>query len=361
VLLRCEVCHLVQLRDPAPDEPDPATITRTNSSTLAEHAQAFAREAVGILPERGGLIVSLASHGAHLSSHLARLGVQALVLDRSSTLVASAGRDGVRAEVVAMTGTDMDRVASTYGAADVLLDNFLLAHLRDTDEGVAALAGILAPAGIALLEVDHVVPTLAGGQFDAIRHGHFAYFSLTSLVRALERHGLRALRADSYPIYGGSLRIRIGKADGPHRPDASVGVTLRAEEEAGVTDPGFYAEFTKRVDRERSDLRHYLETARASGRAVVGYGAPARGNTLLGAAGIGPDLLPYTVDVSPAKHGRLMSTDVPIMPIELIDEVHPDEVLVLTWDIADEILANLERVRGWGGRFVIPIPRLTVR
>ncbi len=362
ILLRCELCHLVQLDDPAPDEPDADAIQQSHSTTLAEHARAFAREAVELLPaDRHGTVISLASHGGHLAPYLAELGVGALVLDRSATLVASARQRGARAEAVGMTPRGIAKVVSAYGRADLVLDSYLLAHLRDTDAGVAALAALLAPAGIAVVEFDNVVSTLVSGQYDAVRHGHFAYFSLTSLASALERNGLRALHADPYPVYGGALRVRVGMAEGPHLPDSSVVSTLRAEQGAGVRHAALYAAFTARVDRERAELRHHLEAVRSAGRRIAGYGAPSRGNTLLGAAGIGPDLLPYTVDVSAAKHGRLMSTDVPIVPIDRIDSDRPDEIVILTWDIADEVMSQLDRIRAWGARFVIPIPTLTVR
>jgi hypothetical protein len=224
----------------------------------------------------------------------------------------------------------------------------------------ASLAALVRPGGLVCFEVDHLLSTIEGGQFDAFRHGHYAYFSLHALRSALALHGLNVLDAVAFPAYGGSLRVYA--ASGPSTAyEASASTVLAAEEEAGLRKIETYRHFAASVNARAAELRSFLEAARAEGRSIIGYGAPSRAATLLTTAGVGRDLLPLLVDRSPAKQGRrLAGTDIPIGAVDAVGREKPDYLLILTWNLAEEVVDQMREIRAWGGRFVVPLPRLQV-
>jgi C-methyltransferase C-terminal domain/Putative zinc binding domain/Methyltransferase domain len=357
----CRRCWLLQLLDPAPDEPVAATIQATVSSTMAAHAERFVDEVLATASGVPCRILEVASHGGHLAPRFASRGVRTVVVDPSVALVSSARASGLDAEAAALTRDNAEAIRRAYGPFDVIIDSYLLAHQRELDPQLAAITTLLADRGRAVLEFNHVLPILGGAQFDAIRHGHFSYLSLTTLISALERQGLRALSATAQPAYGGGVRLWVAR-DSAAGPDPELEALLSKEAAAGLGGEMVYRRFAASVSQRRSELHQFLATEATAGRLVVGYGAPSRGNTLLNACGITPDLLPYTVDASPQKQGRLMAgSGVPIDAPERIRSDRPDEILILTWDLADEVMRQLADVRSWGGRFVIPFPALSVR
>jgi hypothetical protein len=232
--------------------------------------------------------------------------------------------------------------------------------VADPDDVAAGIATLLAPEGRAVLEFDHVLPLMLDRRFDSIRHGHYSYLGLRSISALLNRHGLAVLDAIPQPVYGGALRIVVGHADAAS-PAASVADVLEAEERAGLAGLGAYEAFAGGVLERMAQLRGFLDERRAGGEVVVGYGAPSRGNTLLNASGVGADLLAYTVDRSPLKQGRrLPGSGIPIHEPRRILETRPAYVLILTWDLREEVMAALREVEDWGGRFVVPLPRFEV-
>jgi SAM-dependent methyltransferase len=362
-VLVCERCWLLQLDAAGPAEaalPGPAPYEL--SSTMRDHADAFVAEVVAgragsASPKR---VVELASHGAYLQPFLAKRGVDSLIVEGQPALAAAADARGYRVVGRTFGAAASDDLVAEDGPADLVIDNYLLAHVPDPDDFVAGLARLVDPGGVAVLELDHVLPLLVDRRFDSIRHGHFSYFGLTSLADLLGRHGLVVAAASAQPVYGGALRIHARHAAGAVI-SPSVRAMLDSEALAGLTGRPAYAAFADGVDKVRAELRGFLEARRAAGEVVVGYGAPSRGNTLLNASGITPDLLPFTVDRSPLKHGRyLPGSHIPIHPPERIFETRPDYVLILTWDIQAEVAAQMRAIDAWGGRFVVPIPRLTV-
>jgi hypothetical protein len=255
----------------------------------------------------------------------------------------------------------------------VVVDNYLLSHVPDPNDLVEGIAGLLAPGGWAVFELDHVLPILNEGQFDAFRHGHFTYWSLTSFDALIRRYGLRVMDVTEEPVYGGALRIftrrledAVSQASGAKReplgaPTEAVAQIFEKERAAGLDESATYERFAKRVASALQQLREFLTTEQSAGRLVVAYGAPTRGSTLLNAAGVGPDLLRFTVDRSPSKQGRLMpGCRVPIEPPERLLETSPAVVLILTWDISAEIVAQQFELHGRGARFMVPIPALEV-
>ena len=357
----CRRCWLLQLLDPAPDEPPATTIHATVSSTMAAHAELFVDEVLAAADGIPRQILEVASHGGHLAPRFAARGVRTLLVDPSEPLVSSARAGGLDAEAASLTPGSAEAIRDAHGAFDVIVDSYLLAHQRQLDPQLAAISTLLADRGRAVLEFNHLLPLILGAQFDAIRHGHFSYLSLTALMSALERHGLRAVSATTQTAYGGGVRLWVAH-DPAGESDPGLAELLTQEAAAGLGDEAVYRRFGESVSKRRSELRQFLADAVAAGRLVVGYGAPSRGSTLLNACGITPELLPYTVDASPAKHGRLMpGSGVPIFEPARIGQDRPDDVLVLTWDLADEIVGQLAEIRSWGGRFVMPFPSLSFR
>jgi hypothetical protein len=257
-------------------------------------------------------------------------------------------------------------LAAAGERADLLVGNNVLAHVPDLHDFLAGVEIALAPGGVASFEFPHLLRLLEGAQFDTIYHEHFSYFSLATARRAFAGHGLELFDVEEIPTHGGSLRVlahRRGErprgSAGSGEPGSRVAELLDREQRAGLTDPATYAAFGDRVREVKHGLLRFLRDAAARGETVAGYGAPAKGNTLLNYCGVGPDLVAFTVDRSPHKQGRyLPGTRIPIRAPEALAEARPDWVLILPWNLKDEIVAQMAGVRDWGGRFVVAVPRL---
>jgi C-methyltransferase C-terminal domain/Putative zinc binding domain len=322
-LWMCTQCALVQLGagSTVPEQP-----LAVESETSRRHAAARSAALVrGLGVAAGSTVREYASdHGGHWSGRLAELGL----------------------------------VPVTDGPADLVVDVHGLIHEADLDAALADRIGSLAPDGVLVVEFLHLLPLVRHGQFDTVRHGHTVYLSLLALRPALARHGLAVVSAEPVPVYGGSLQV-IARRGGT--PDPTVDAVLRAELEAGLDDPASVRSLQERVARAATALHEWLERARREGRYVVGYGAPSKAPVLLCASGVDAGLLPFTADLSPAKQGRwLPGCRVPIRSPEQLLAAKPTDVLILTWDLVDEIRAQLHEVETWGGRFVVPLPEPTV-
>jgi hypothetical protein len=240
--------------------------------------------------------------------------------------------------------------------ADLVVDVHGLAHEQDVAGQLALRASELAREGLLVIEHHHLLPLVEQTQFDTIRHGHWTYLSLTAVSRLAARHGLRPVRAVGEPVFGGSLRITLAHLDSAHAADSTVAEVLGSEAAAGLENGGGLRFLGDRTAESAAALRAYLTGLRESGRTVAGYGAPSKAAILLGVSGVGSDLLPYTVDASPAKHGLAIPGDrIPIEAVDVLRERRPDTVLILTWDIADEVVAQLETA-GWSTEYVVPLP-----
>ena len=240
--------------------------------------------------------------------------------------------------------------------ADLVVDVHGLAHEQDVAGQLALRASALAAEGLLVIEHHHLLPLVEQTQFDTIRHGHWTYLSLTAVSRLAARHGLRPVRAVGEPVFGGSLRIVLAHQDSAHLADSTVAEVLAAEAAASLDDGNGLKLLGDRAAESAASLRAYLAGLRETGRPVAGYGAPSKAAILLGVSGIGRDLLPYTVDASPAKHGLAIPGDrIPIEAVDVLRERRPDTVLILTCDIADEVVAQLETA-GWGAEYVVPLP-----
>lgn len=355
-LVRCGSCALVQLAGDGPEEgDDPAGPAPTSSSTMQRHAGAFAAELVVVGRARPARILEMASHGGHLWPFFREIGVASTVLEASEVRAEGLRRAGANVVVGGIETID----ASRSGSFDLVVDNYLLAHLNRPALALANMASLVAPGGRLVIEFDHLLPTILGRQFDAVRHGHHAYLTLGWIAQTLADHGMAVVDAQPQPVYGGALRVTAerGSASG----SAAVESVLAAERAADLDRDGAYRKFQIDVQRSMSVVREYLAAARGAGRTVVGYGAPARAVTFLNAFGIGPDLLPFTVDRAVFKHGReVPGTGIPIHSLEHLETAPGADVLILPWDLAPEIRSSLPGIEATGGRFVVAVPRLAV-
>ena len=362
----CESCWLVQL--PAFETPEAIFGDYLYFSSFSDSWLTHCEELARDLTHRLALgsrsrVVEVASNDGYLLQYFQKAGIPVLGIEPAANVAKVAQAKGIPTEVRFMGAALGQELAAGDRQADLLLGLNVLAHVPDLHDFVEGLQRALAPGGTLVLEFPHVLELIRGVQFDTIYHEHFSYLSLIPVERLFREHGLTAFDVQKLPTHGGSLRFFACHArDGRAAAPSEALRMLRAEERtAGLDRPDGYQGFAAKVlEIKHGLLRHLLE-ARAEGRRVVGYGAPAKGVTLLNYCGVGPDLLPYTVDRSPSKQGRyLPGCRIPIRKIEDLLQDRPDEVLILPWNLKNEIVSQMAEVRGWGGRFSVPIPTLEV-
>jgi SAM-dependent methyltransferase len=363
----CEKCFLVQLIDFEKAEnmfsADYAYFSSYSESWLA-HARAYAertieREALG----PGSLVVEVASNDGYLLQYFKRSGVPVLGIEpTANTARAALEQHGIRSEVAFFGRETAQRLADVGVRADVTAANNVLAHVPDINDFVAGFSIILKPGGVANFEFPHLLSQIQNRQFDTIYHEHFSYLSLTAARTIMTAHGLRIFDVEELATHGGSLRLHTCHATNTDRPDtARVADLIAREAAAGLGDLETYRRFAEGAIAVKCDLLDFLIKARRDGKTVAGYGAPAKGNTLLNYCGIKSDLLPFTVDRSPHKIGKLLpGVRIPVLAPDAILERKPDYVLILPWNLKNEIMTQMEAVRSWGGKFVTPIPSLQI-
>jgi hypothetical protein len=245
--------------------------------------------------------------------------------------------------------------------ADLIVGNNVLAQVPDLNDFVSGMARLLAPEGVVTLEFPHLERLMANNQFDTIYHEHFSYFSLITIERLAGQNGLKLIDVEELSTHGGSLRVYLALTSSVRPTTHRVAALLARERKYGFRDLAAYASFAEQVKRTKRKLLSFLIAAKDAGKVICGYGAPGKGNTLLNYCGIGTDFLEFTVDRNPYKHGRLTpGMHVPIRPVDSIDELKPDYVLILPWNLKDEIIQQMRHVGAWGGKFIVPIPEVTV-
>ena len=360
----CEGCWLCQLPECAtPQEifTDYAYFSSFSTSWL-EHA----RDYVDAMVRRFQLgptsqVVEIASNDGYLLQYFVERGIPVLGVEPAANVAEAARKLGIPTEV-RFFGRETARDLLARGfAADLLLGNNVLAHVPDLDDFVGGLSILLKDEGVLTMEFPHLMQMVDGNQFDTIYHEHFSYFSLVAVERVFAAHGLELFDVEELPTHGGSLRIFArheaapGKAPGERSP--KVARLLARERAAGVETLGYYAGYSETVRETKRALLDFLIREKRAGKRIVGYGAPAKGNTLLNYCGVRADFLDYTVDRSPHKQGLcLPGTRIPIRAPEAILETRPDYVLILPWNLRDEIAGQMAGIRDWGGRFLVAIP-----
>ena len=360
----CETCLLVQLPAYVSGEDifsDYAYFSSYSDSWVA-HAKAYAETMTGRLGLTGAsLVTEVASNDGYLLQHFQAAGIPVLGVEPASNVAEAARARGIPTEVQFLGADTGRQIAERHGRADLVAANNVFAHVPDIRGFAAGLRALVKDDGLVTLEFPHLLRLIERRQFDTIYHEHYSYLSLLTSAAALATAGLQVVDVQELDTHGGSLRVHARPGDGAGEPTERVTAVLAAEEAAGLHTVAGHQEFAPAVLKIKSDLLGFLLTAAREGRSVAGYGAPGKGNTLLNHCGIRSDLLAYTVDRSPVKQGRyLPGTHIPIYAPERLAETRPDYVLVLPWNLRDEISRQLEYVRSWGGQLVFPIPALEI-
>lgn len=361
----CEQCFLVQLQEyVAPEQ-----IFRTYayfssySDSWLEHAGRYVEMAIA----RFGLdadsqVVEVGSNDGYLLQYFLRRGVPVLGIEPAANVAEAAVRKGIPT-VVEFFGQEGARGLAEAGRqADLLIGNNVLAQVPGLIDFIKGLKIALKRRGVITLEFPHLLRLVEGSQFDTIYHEHFSYFSLLTAERIFSAYGLAPFDVEELPTHGGSLRLYLRHAEDRSRPTSERVDEVRAQErQAGLDRLGYYTSFADRVGALKRDLLEFLIRVKGERRSVAGYGAPGKGNTLLNYCGIRADLVAYTVDRNPYKQGKFLpGSHIPIYPPGRIRETRPDYVLILPWNLRDEIMEQLSYIREWGGRFVVPIPVVRV-
>lgn len=360
----CRKCLLVQLE--AVQSPD--HIFNNDYAYFSSYSDAWlkhARNYVEAMTSRFKLdpshqVIEIASNDGYLLQYFNEKNIPVLGVEPAANVAEAAEKKGVPTLVKFFGRKTAGELKAEKRQADLLLGNNVLAHVPDINDFVAGLPVALKPTGVVTMEFPHLLNLIRHNQFDTIYHEHFSYLSFLVLEKILNKHGLAVFDVEEIPTHGGSLRVYACHAEKPPYPtEKRVALMKTKEKEAGLYDLKTYTSFQEKVTPVKKDLVQFLKKAKKEGKQVAGYGAPAKGNTLLHYCGVKPDLLPYTVDRSPHKQGRyLPGTHIPIYAPEKIQETKPAYVLILPWNIRGEIMEKMSFVRDWGGKFVVPIPTL---
>jgi SAM-dependent methyltransferase len=357
----CETCKLVQLDyDVAPQELFGHYVYFSSySDDWLAHAKAYCDMARKRFALGGSsLVVELASNDGYLLKNFLGMGIPVLGIDPSDTVAAAAAKIGVPTRVE-FFGQELARDLVRQGRqADLIIGNNVLAHVPQLNDFVAGIALLLRPSGNVTIEFPHLLELIEHVEFDTIYHEHFSYFSVHAIEQVFARHGLRLYDVERLPTHGGSLRIFAAHAARADLEDSAALREVRVQENAaGLKDLAIYRKFSKRVEECRDSLRAFLAAAKREGKRVAAYGAAAKGNTLLNFCGVTPDDITFVADRSPHKQKKFLpGTHIPVVSPEELLQAKPDYVLILPWNLRDEIRLQLKGIEAWGGRFVTPVP-----
>ncbi|HEY0934354.1 MAG TPA: class I SAM-dependent methyltransferase [Trebonia sp.] len=363
-VLLCEDCLLVQLPAYVSGEDifsDYAYFSSYSDSWVA-HARRYAQtmtSSLGLTAD--SLVTEVASNDGYLLQHFHAAGIPVLGVEPAGNVAEAARAKGIRTVVRFLGPETGAETAAEYGRADLVAANNVFAHVPDIRGFAAGLRALVKDSGLVTLEFPHLLRLIERRQFDTVYHEHFSYLTLLTATCTLDTAGLTVVDVEELSTHGGSLRVHARPTESAGEPAARVKSVLDDEEAAGLHTVAGHAGFAGDVLKIKSDLLTFLLAAAADGKTVAGYGAPGKGNTLLNHCGIRSDLLSYTVDRSPVKQGKFLpGTHIPIYAPERLAETKPDYVLVLPWNLREELTGQLDYVRGWGGRLVFPIPALEV-
>jgi len=361
----CGKCFLVQLEEfQSPEEifGDYAYFSSYSESWL-QHARDYVLDTMkrfGI--NHSSQVIEIASNDGYLLRNFKEAGVPVLGIEPAANVAEVARQSGIPTVVRFFGVQTAKEVVGNGTRADVLIGNNVLAHVPDLNDFVAGMKIVLAPSGIINMEFPHLMRLIEDNQFDTIYHEHFSYFSLTTVTQVFARHGLTIFDVKELPTHGGSLRIYAR-----HREDdgkaimGAVEELITREREFGLASMETYTAFSEQVRETKRKLLEFLIREKRAGKSIVGYGAPAKGNTLLNYCGIRTDFIDYTVDLSPHKQGLyLPGTRIPIYGPDRIREAKPDYVLILPWNLKKEIMGQMSYIRQWGGKFITPIPEVMI-
>jgi len=360
----CERCFLVQLEEfetPAGIFSDYVYFSSVSTSWV-EHARAYVEGAIprfGLGPESS--VVEIASNDGYLLQWFVQAGVPVLGIEPAANVAAVAEEHGIPSLVEFFRSELATRLADERPRPDLIVGNNVLAHVPDINDFVGALSILLAPGGTINIEFPHLLRLIEETQFDTIYHEHFSYLSLVAVDQVFAAHGLRLYDVEELPTHGGSLRIYACHEDAPHETTERLAELREREDASGLRELETYTSFGDRVRALKLELLEFLLRARAEGKSVAAYGAAAKGVTMVNYCGIRSDLVEYVADRSEHKQGLFMpGSRIPVHPPERLDETKPDYVLILAWNLKDEIMSQLAHLREGGTRFVTPVPHVEV-
>jgi len=361
----CDRCFLVQL----PEVVRPEDIFcdypyfSSYSETWLQHANAYADMVI----ERFGLnertrVVEIASNDGYLLQYFVAKGIPALGIEPAANVAEAALKKGIPTIIKFFGEATARQLAAEGTKAALLVGNNVLAHVPKLNDFVSGMKILLEPRGVITMEFPHLMRLMEENEFDTIYHEHFSYLSFTTVEKVFMAHGLTIFDVEELPTHGGSLRIYACHAGETDRPVSRRVTELRAREEAaGFASLEHYLSFGEKVNETKRRILDFLIKAKRERKSVVGYGAAAKGNTLLNYCGIRSDFIDYTVDRSPHKQGKFLpGTRIPIYSPEMVKETKPDYLLILPWNLKDEVMEQMAHIREWGGKFVIPIPKVEV-
>lgn len=362
----CGSCFLVQLDEyVAPDGIfSEYAYFSSYSDSWVEHARRYSDQVIARFGlDTGSQVMEVASNDGYLLQHFAKRGIPVLGIEPAANVAKVAiDKKGIPTVVRFLGQQSAHEIRGAHGQADLLVGNNVLAHVPALNDFVAGLKILLKPQGVLTMEFPHLARLMEFNQYDTIYHEHFSYLSLLAAEKVFATHGITVFDVEEISTHGGSLRIYAR-----HTDDAAKVVTARvralwqAEIELSLDSLGAYSRFEQRVRQSKHELLEFLISAKRAGKSIVGYGTPGKGNTLLNYCGIRQDFLDYTVDRNPYKHGKYTpGTRIPIYSPDRIKETRPDYLLILPWNLKEEMMAQASYIREWGGQFVVPIPEVRV-
>ena len=362
----CEQCWLVQLAGDSGAasthfHEEYAYFSSFSASWLAHAERYVAAMTARFGLERSSRVMEVPSNDGYLLQYFVKAGITCVGVEPTANTAQAARSIGVDTrELFFGRATALQLLAET-GPVDLLLGNNVLAHVPDINDFVGAMPLMLRTEGVVTLEFPHLLRLIAENQFDTLYHEHYSYLSLTALMPVFARAGLRLFDVEHLPTHGGSVRIFACRQGAAHADTGAVAQCLEQERQAGLSTRAVYAAFGEQVRATKRALLSFLIEAKRAGRTVAAYGAPAKGNTLLNYCGIGTDFIDFTVDKNPHKQGRLLpGSRIPVLAPPAIFASRPDYLLILPWNIKDEVMQQMAGIRAWGGQFVLPIPTLEV-
>jgi hypothetical protein len=356
----CERCFLVQLDhivDAQAIFSDYAYFSSFSSGWL-EHAKRFAEEMIQVLKlGKHDFVVEVASNDGYLLKNFVAADIGCLGVEPANNVAATARSAGVPTEIAFFGLTVARDIVAKRGHASLVIANNVLAHVPDVNDFVAGLAYLAGSSGLISVEVPHLLQLVQRTEFDTIYHEHYAYWSLHAMAAVFEAHGLKIVDVKELPTHGGSLRV-FARRSGT-RASRNVAALTAAEVQAGIADPRFYERFGPRVERVIAAFREYLDKVHTTGRRIAAYGAAAKGNTFLNAGKVTARDIIFVADRNPHKQGHLLpGSRIPIVAPEIVLDRKPDDLIILPWNMAEEIVREMAAIRRWGGRFVIGVPKL---
>ena len=366
--LRARVCHncwLVQLDDSPKSEAhfhsDYAYFSSFSDGWL-KHARTYVDMIIGRFGfDTESHVIEVASNDGYLLQYFVKEGIPCLGIEPTANTAAAAREKGVDTKEVFFGVETAMKLANEGKKADLLLGNNVLAHVPDINDFVGGMTKVLKDEGVITLEFPHLLEQINYNQFDTIYHEHYSYLSLTALLPIFDRAGLRVFDVDNISTHGGSLRLYVCHENASHNEIASVSEVLNTEMVAGFGGLEVYEKFSEQVHATKRALLNFVIEAKENGKTIAAYGAAAKGNTLLNYCGIGTDFVEFVADKNPTKQGRLLpGVRIPVVSPESINELKPDYLLILPWNIKDEVMEQMSIIREWGGKFVVPIPAVEV-